>query len=309
MVLGLCVGFLPHNFHPARIFMGDGGAYLLGLLMAASTIMVGGRTDAEFSGQTFFFFAPLLIPLLILGVPIVDTLFAIVRRATKRQGLATADKDHLHHRLMRLGHGQRRSVLILWAWTALLSFFVLYPTYTGKGDAIVPIGVLALGLILYTLFHPGLRGRAQREQRTGTGPTGMRRPRAGPGGSARGRTRQRGPERVGAELAGREAPHLDCERFHKLGPKAGTTPTVDASQRRELNKGLGDGFTRAFEIVLAPAIFGLLGLAVDRALGTVPAFTTALAVLALTGVFVKTYYVYAEQMRQHEEGRPWARSR
>lgn len=157
VVLGLCVGFLPHNFHPARIFMGDGGAYLLGLLMASSTIMVGGRTDAEFSGQTFFFFAPLLIPLFILGVPIVDTLFAIVRRATKRQGVATADKDHLHHRLMRLGHGQRRSVLILWAWTALLSFFVLYPTYTGKGDAIVPIGVLALGLLLFTLFHPGLR--------------------------------------------------------------------------------------------------------------------------------------------------------
>lgn len=167
MVVGLCVGFLPHNFHPARIFMGDGGAYLLGILMAASTIMVGGRTDAEFSGQTFFFFAPLLIPLFILGVPIVDTLFAIVRRASKRQGVATADKDHLHHRLMRLGHGQRRSVLILWAWTALLSLFVLYPTYTGKGDAIVPIGVLALGLILYTLFHPGLR-----EARAAGGPGG-----------------------------------------------------------------------------------------------------------------------------------------
>lgn len=84
---------------------------------------------------------------------------------------------------------------------------------------------------------------------------------------------------------------------------------MDASQRRELNKGLGDGFTRAFEMVLGPAIFGLMGLGIDRALGTVPVFTVALALLALTGVFVKTYYVYAEQMRQHEEGRPWARSR
>jgi UDP-GlcNAc:undecaprenyl-phosphate GlcNAc-1-phosphate transferase len=130
--------------------------------MAASTMVVGGRTDQEFSGQTFFFFAPLLIPIFILGVPIIDTVFAIVRRATRRQGVAHADKDHLHHRLMRLGHGQRRSVLILCSWTALLSFFVLYPTITGEGDALVPVGVAALSLMLYTLFHPGLR-RAREE--------------------------------------------------------------------------------------------------------------------------------------------------
>ncbi|MCC5953749.1 MAG: undecaprenyl/decaprenyl-phosphate alpha-N-acetylglucosaminyl 1-phosphate transferase [Acidimicrobiia bacterium] len=157
LVLGACVGFLFHNVHPARIFMGDGGALLLGLLMAASTAMVGGRTDQEFSGQAYFFFAPLFIPVLILGVPILDTLWAIIRRATKRQGVATADKDHLHHRLMRLGHGHRRSVLILWAWTALLSAFVLYPTYSGRGDALVPFGIAALGLLLYTVLHPSAR--------------------------------------------------------------------------------------------------------------------------------------------------------
>jgi UDP-GlcNAc:undecaprenyl-phosphate/decaprenyl-phosphate GlcNAc-1-phosphate transferase len=117
IVLGICLGFLPHNFHPARIFMGDSGALLLGLLMAASTMAVGGSTDAEFSGQSFFFFAPLFIPLVILGVPVLDTAFAIVRRATRRTGVAEADKEHLHHRLMRLGHGQRRSVLILWSCT------------------------------------------------------------------------------------------------------------------------------------------------------------------------------------------------
>jgi UDP-GlcNAc:undecaprenyl-phosphate GlcNAc-1-phosphate transferase len=58
---------------------------------------------------------------------------------------------------MKLGHGQRRSVLILWMWTALLSGMVLYPTYTGRGDALVPIGIAALGLALYTVFHPGAR--------------------------------------------------------------------------------------------------------------------------------------------------------
>ena len=157
---GICLGFLPHNFHPAKIFMGDGGALLLGLLMAASTISVGGSSNQPFSGQVYFFFAPLFIPLFILGVPILDTLFAIVRRATKRAGVASADKEHLHHRLMRLGHGQRRSVFILWAWTAALSMFVLYPTYTGKGDALVPLGVVVLGFGLYVFLGAGFRRAA-----------------------------------------------------------------------------------------------------------------------------------------------------
>ncbi len=172
IVLGMCVGFLPWNFHPARIFMGDGGALLLGLLMAASTMAVGGRVDqqcvdtstVQCSGQTYFFYAPLFIPLFILGVPIFDTVLAIVRRATKRTGVASADKEHIHHRLMRLGHGHRRSVLILWAWTALLSALVLIPIYfNGKGNSFVPVGVGALGLALYTVLHPGVRStRAER---------------------------------------------------------------------------------------------------------------------------------------------------
>jgi UDP-GlcNAc:undecaprenyl-phosphate GlcNAc-1-phosphate transferase len=159
LTLGACLGFLPHNIHPARIFMGDGGALLLGLLMAASTMVVGGRTDRSFSGSSFFFFAPILIPVVILGVPIIDTLFAIVRRARNRSGISTADKGHLHHRLMRLGHGHRRSVFILWAWTALLSGFVLYPIYSGSGDGLVPFGIAAILLSLYMFLHPGLRGR------------------------------------------------------------------------------------------------------------------------------------------------------
>lgn len=157
LVLGACIGFLPHNVHPARIFMGDVGALSLGLLMAATTMVVGGRTDRAFSGNSFFFFAPLLIPVVILGVPVVDTLFAIIRRARSRTGISTADKGHLHHRLMRLGHGHRRSVFILWSWTALLSGFVLWPIYSGSGDGIVPFGIAAILLALFTLFHPGLR--------------------------------------------------------------------------------------------------------------------------------------------------------
>ena len=163
VVLGACIGFLPHNIHPAKIFMGDGGALLLGLLMAASTMVVGGRTDRSFSGSSFFFFAPLFIPLVILGVPIIDTLFAIIRRARRRSGISTADKGHLHHRLMDLGHGHRRSVFILWAWTALLSGFVLWPIYSRSGDGVVPFGISAILLSLYTILHPGLRPRRRRK--------------------------------------------------------------------------------------------------------------------------------------------------
>jgi UDP-GlcNAc:undecaprenyl-phosphate GlcNAc-1-phosphate transferase len=158
---GVCVGFLPHNFHPAKVFMGDSGSLLLGLLMAGTTISVGGRTADQFSGQTYFFFAPLIIPFVILGVPFVDTALAIVRRARRRSSLSQADKEHLHHRLMRQGHGQTRSVIILWAWTAILSGVVLVPTFTNQGNAVVPFAVAGLAVLLYTLFHPGVRQTAR----------------------------------------------------------------------------------------------------------------------------------------------------
>ena len=170
IALGVCLGFLPHNFNNAKIFMGDSGALFLGLLMAVSTSVVGGRADpnsqAYLPGQTYFFLAPLFIPLFILGVPISDMIFAIVRRTVGRQGLATADKGHLHHRLVDLGHGQRRSVLILWLWTALLSGFVLYPIFTDARTALIPIGTLAIALSLYTVLHPEVR-RIRKDSRSG----------------------------------------------------------------------------------------------------------------------------------------------
>ena len=163
---GIAVGFLPHNFNPATTFMGDGGAFLLGLLLAVATGMVGGRADPltqAFVGQTFFFLAPLAIPILILGVPILDTLFAIVRRASQRQAIDVADKGHLHHRLMNLGHGHRRSVAILWAWTALLSAFVLYPVLTDTNPTYLPFGMGALAIVLFTVLHPSVRRKRAEE--------------------------------------------------------------------------------------------------------------------------------------------------
>ena len=159
ITVGVCVGFLPFNFNGASIFMGDGGSYLLGLLMAITTTVVGGRTDPSqsASSQTYFFLAPLFIPLIILGVPIFDVVFAILRRVRKRQGFATADKGHLHHRLINLGHGPRRAVAILWLWTALLSGFVLYPVFYPSASTLAPFGLIALVLFLYTVLHPDLK--------------------------------------------------------------------------------------------------------------------------------------------------------
>lgn len=176
LAVGVCVGFLPHNFNPARIMMGDGGALLLGLLLAVSTSVVGGRADpfgGETVGTTYFFLAPIAIPLLILGVPIFDTAFAIVRRATSRSSLATADKKHLHHRLINLGHGHRRSVLILWTWTGLLSAFVLYPILTDQNPNYLPFGIAALGIVLYTVLHPSV---IEQRRRNNTPPDGIDRP-------------------------------------------------------------------------------------------------------------------------------------
>jgi UDP-GlcNAc:undecaprenyl-phosphate/decaprenyl-phosphate GlcNAc-1-phosphate transferase len=165
IAVGVCIGFLPFNWHPSRIIMGDAGALFLGLLLAVSTITIGGRTDREFSGNTFFFFGPMLIPVLILGVPILDTVFSFVRRMLRRQRWHQADAGHLHHRLMRLGHGPRRTVVILWAWTALLSGVALVPTYTNEGNALVPFVGAALLLVLFAWFHPGIRSRRERQER------------------------------------------------------------------------------------------------------------------------------------------------
>ncbi len=152
---GIALGFLPNNFHPSKIIMGDSGALLLGFLLAASTSVVGGRTP-DTSGEAYFFFAPLLIPIIVLGVPLLDVAFAIIRRSYKREGFAHADKGHLHHRLLRLGHGQRRAVAILWLWTLVLSLVVLVPVFYPNKDIIVPFGIAILLVSLYTWFRPGV---------------------------------------------------------------------------------------------------------------------------------------------------------
>jgi UDP-GlcNAc:undecaprenyl-phosphate GlcNAc-1-phosphate transferase len=116
IVCGACLGFLRHNFYPARIFMGDSGALLLGFTLAAASVQGLLKTAA---------LATLVLPLLVLAVPVLDTSFVVAKRLKSGQPVYVADARHLHYRFMRIGFSQRRAVLHLWAWCATLALAAL----------------------------------------------------------------------------------------------------------------------------------------------------------------------------------------
>jgi UDP-GlcNAc:undecaprenyl-phosphate GlcNAc-1-phosphate transferase len=123
VLAGACIGFLPHNFSPARIFMGDTGSMLLGLMLSAATVSLTGRIDPNAVSAADFAPAllPLLLPLAVLAVPLVDLLLAVLRRTRTGQAPWTPDKRHLHHRLLQIGHSQARAVVIMYLWSALIA--------------------------------------------------------------------------------------------------------------------------------------------------------------------------------------------
>jgi len=131
LLFGACVGFLPHNFNPARIFMGDSGALLLGTLLSGATITGIGRTTRPAAGDQFALLIPVMIPLLVLALPFFDTFFAVGRRMFSGKGIMTADKNHLHHRLLEIGHSHRKVVLVLYGWSALLAGGAVALAFTG----------------------------------------------------------------------------------------------------------------------------------------------------------------------------------
>jgi UDP-GlcNAc:undecaprenyl-phosphate/decaprenyl-phosphate GlcNAc-1-phosphate transferase len=121
ITVGVCAGFLPWNFHPAKIFMGDTGSMLLGMLVAIATISGVGRNPVPPPrGEVAVIALPLLVPLLVLGIPFLDVLLAIVRRTRKGLGIAHADKEHIFHHLMDIGHGHLGAVLLMYLWSALV---------------------------------------------------------------------------------------------------------------------------------------------------------------------------------------------
>ncbi len=120
-LVGVSLGFLIHNFHPASIFMGDTGAMMLGLLLAAAGVAHVGRTTDP-AHLDFFGVFPLVMPMLVLAVAFFDAAFAVVRRLRRGKPVAAADHDHLHHRLVRRGVGHRRAVLVLYHWSIVVAF-------------------------------------------------------------------------------------------------------------------------------------------------------------------------------------------
>lgn len=118
---GACLGFLPHNFQPAKIFMGDSGSMLVGLMMAAASTSASGRVTPDGSA-TIALLSPLLVVAAVLFVPLLDLLMAVIRRTRKGLSPFHADKMHLHHRLLEIGHSQRRAVLLIYLWAAVLAF-------------------------------------------------------------------------------------------------------------------------------------------------------------------------------------------
>ncbi|MEY3008602.1 MAG: glycosyltransferase family 4 protein [Candidatus Nanopelagicaceae bacterium] len=123
IVIGICLGFLPHNIYPARIFMGDSGSMFLGLLLAASAITLMGQIDANavFSENIGPAALPLLLPFAVLAVPLLDFGLAILRRLRQGKSPFAPDKEHLHHKLMKLGNSQQRTAVILYFATAMLA--------------------------------------------------------------------------------------------------------------------------------------------------------------------------------------------
>jgi UDP-GlcNAc:undecaprenyl-phosphate GlcNAc-1-phosphate transferase len=169
MLGGACIGFLPHNVNPARLFMGDSGSMLIGLVLSASAITLTGQySGTELSKGAMGSpaslaptFLPLALPITLLVVPIADLVLAVIRRTRAGRSPMAPDKQHLHHRLLEIGHSQRRAVLIMWMWAALVAgSTVVISLYTGPvmwwGIGSAAAVTVALTFLLPSLHRPGV---------------------------------------------------------------------------------------------------------------------------------------------------------
>ena len=169
LLAGACAGFLPHNFHHARLFMGDSGSMLLGLVLSASTVTLTGQFTpeqlSEGAGGSQASFLPTLLPLLLpvslLIVPLLDLVLAVVRRTRAGRSPFAPDKQHLHHRLLEIGHSHRRAVLIIYLWAALVAFgTVLVSLYSDETWMWTTIGLMAAVTVGSTFLLPRLHQSA-----------------------------------------------------------------------------------------------------------------------------------------------------
>jgi UDP-GlcNAc:undecaprenyl-phosphate GlcNAc-1-phosphate transferase len=151
VIIGVCIGFLPHNAHPAKIFMGDSGSMFLGLLLAASAITLTGQIDpnaisAEKLGPTLL---PLMLPFAVLAIPLIDLFSAIFRRLRAGQSPFSSDKEHMHHRILRAGNSHLRTSIIMYLWTATIAFPVVVSAFAQLWVAAIVAGAM----LAFTLYY------------------------------------------------------------------------------------------------------------------------------------------------------------
>jgi len=165
VLAGICIGFLPHNFNPARIFMGDAGAYLLGLLLAYGPISSTASLDPNILVNyglhhpinRYPTILPLLLPVAIMLIPYADLLLAVVRRTLAGKSPFAADGLHLHHRMLRMGHSQRQSVLLMYLWAVLLSGLLVGLSQVRTGLIWLVLATVGAMCVLLVATMPRLR--------------------------------------------------------------------------------------------------------------------------------------------------------
>jgi len=173
ILAGMCLGFLPHNLHPARIFMGDSGSMLIGLVLSVSMISLTGGVDpgaltANYGSQTQATHAmvpvyiPLLLPLTAIAIPLADLLIAVVRRTWAGKSPFAADRQHLHHRLLQIGHSHSRAVLIMYFWGALIAFATVAFSVVRTELYAVRVGMVLCVLGILFLLMPRFKPHAPR---------------------------------------------------------------------------------------------------------------------------------------------------
>ena len=160
ILVGICAGFLPHNFEPARIFMGDSGAMLIGLLLAAASTSASGKINMSLYGAADMvaLVSPIIVVLAAIALPLLDLVWAVIRRVIRGQRPWEADAGHIHHRLLRLGHTHRRTVLVLYMWISAVALgavsFSIVPTRFA-----VAFTVLSLVVAFVATLIPWLKGK------------------------------------------------------------------------------------------------------------------------------------------------------
>ena len=170
LLAGMCLGFLPHNVFPARIFMGDTGSMLLGLLLAASIITLAGQVDpSAIEGGTLLpALVPILLPLAVMAVPLLDLALAVVRRTRRGRSPFAPDKQHMHHRLLEVGHSQGRAVLLMYGLAAVIAGTAVALAFVPVGYALIILGAGMAVLLIVTIQPRFMPSRAS--ESTAKGP-------------------------------------------------------------------------------------------------------------------------------------------